>query len=110
MLLLVFGLISWVGCRSPVTLQQRQVTVRADGKEIALRTEALTVREVLAEAGVSVGADDRVEPDLWVEVRDGMTIRVIRVQQEIIVEREIVPYLQQRIRSEALAAGEQKLL
>jgi hypothetical protein len=109
-LLLALGLISWVGCRSPITSQQRQVTVRVDGKEIALRTEALTVREVLAEAGVSVGPDDRVDPDLWVEVRDGMAIRVIRVQEEIIVERELVPYLQQRIRSEALAAGEQKLL
>jgi hypothetical protein len=86
------------------------LVVRADGKEIALRTEALTVREVLVEAGVSIDADDRVEPDLWVEVRDGMTVRVIRVQEEILVEREIVPYRQQRIRSEALAAGEQKLL
>jgi Tol biopolymer transport system component len=109
-LLLVLGLTFWVGCRASTTSRTREVTVRADGKDVALRTEALTVREALAEVGVSIGADDRIEPDLWVEVRDGMTIRVIRVQEEIIVEREIVPYRQQRIRSEALAAGEQKLL
>lgn len=109
-LLFVLILTFWTGCRAPASMRVREVMVRADGKEMALRTGALTVRETLAEAGVSVGPDDRVEPDLWVEVQDGMTVRVIRVQEEIIVEREIVPYRQQRIRSEALAAGEQKLL
>ncbi len=109
-LLLVLVLTLWAGCRAPNSSRVRQVAVRVDGKEMTLRTEALTVREALAEVGVSIGPDDRVEPDLWVEVQDGMTVRVIRVQEEIIVEREIVPYRQQRIRSEALGAGEQKLL
>ena len=109
-LLLVLILTLWAGCRAPGSLRVRQVAVRADGRETVLNTEALTVREALAEAGVSIGPDDRVEPDLWVEIQDGMTVRVIRVQEEIIVEREIVPYSEQRIRSEALAAGEQKLL
>ena len=39
-----------------------------------------------------------------------MTVRVIRVQQEIIVERQVLPYAQQTIKSEALPAGETKLL
>ena len=60
----------------------------------------------LHEAGVEVGAEDRVEPDLWVELEDGMVVRVIRVQQEIIVERQVLPYAQQTIKSEALPAGE----
>jgi len=86
------------------------VTIRADGQEMTLRAEGRTVREALDQAGVAVGADDRVEPDLWVDLQDGMAVRVIRVQQEIIVERQILPYAQQTIKSEALPAGETKLL
>jgi hypothetical protein len=90
--------------------ETRTVTIRADGQDRELGTEGRTVREALDQAGITVGAEDRVEPDLWVELVDGMTIRVIRVQQEIIVERQILPYPQQTIKSEALPAGETKLL
>jgi Tol biopolymer transport system component len=86
------------------------VTIRADGQDLAVRTQGRTVREALDEADVSIGAEDRVEPDLWVELVDGMTVRVIRVQQEIIVERQVIPYTQQTIKSEALPVGETKLL
>jgi len=91
-------------------LDGRQIVIRADGQEIRHTTNALTVREALAEADVAVGADDRVQPDLWVEVQEGMTIRVIRVQEETIVEREVLPYREQTIKSEALAVGETRLL
>jgi len=97
-----------VACRPNVI--SNRVTIRVDGKDVALATNVLTVREALAEAEVVVGADDRVQPDLWVEIADGMTIRVIRVQEEVIVEREVVAYPQQTIKSEALPAGAQKLL
>lgn len=86
------------------------ITIRADGRETALKTEVRTVREALSEAGIALDVDDRVEPDLWVELASGIEIRVIRVQDETIVEREIIPYQQQTIRSEALAAGERRLL
>jgi Tol biopolymer transport system component len=91
-------------------LGAQSVTIRVDGEDRPVLTGVGTVREALDEAGVTVGPDDRVEPDLYVELRDGMTIHVIRLQQEIIVERETVPYRQQTIKSEALAAGEQRLL
>lgn len=91
-------------------LSSRRVTVYADGRTITLSTNVLTVREALSEAGVVVGKDDRVSPDLWVEVHDGMTVRVVRVQEEVLTEREVLPYSQQTIRSEALPTGERKLL
>ncbi|RLC79296.1 MAG: hypothetical protein DRI61_08205, partial [Chloroflexi bacterium] len=49
--------------------------MEVDGKIYALSTTASTVREVLAQAGVELGPYDRVEPDLWEEVRPGMSIR-----------------------------------
>ncbi len=88
----------------------RRVTIYADGRTITLATNVLTVREALGEAGVVVGKEDRVEPDLWVEVQDEMTVRVIRVQEQVLTEREVLPYAQQVIRSEALPTGERKLL
>ncbi|MBN1641473.1 MAG: G5 domain-containing protein [Anaerolineae bacterium] len=108
LILLVPLLVLWCGCEPTIAI--RQIVVQADGREIATSTEVLTVREALAEVGVTIDDDDRVEPDLWVELTQGMTIRVIRVQEEIIVEREVLPYGQQRLRSEALAAGEQRLV
>lgn len=86
------------------------ITIRADGQDLELRAEGRTVREALDQAGVTIGAEDLVEPDLWVELTEGMTVRVVRVQQEIIVERQILPYPQETIKSEALPAGETKLL
>lgn len=106
--LLLLGCLCLVGCRSGP--QTHEIAIRADGKEIALSTAVRTVREALAEAEIHIDADDRVDPDLWVELEDRMVVRVIRVQEEIIVEREIMPYTQQTIRSEAIPAGEQRLL
>jgi hypothetical protein len=90
--------------------ETRKVTILVDGREIPLLTEAGTVREALAQAEVALDDDDEVEPDLWVELEPGMTVRVLRVQQEIIVERELIPYRQQTVKSEALPVGETKLL
>lgn len=84
--------------------------IRVDGKDIPLSTSVLTVREALDEVDVKIDADDRVEPDLWVELAQDITIRVIRVQEEIIVDREVLPYKQQTIKSESIPVGERKLL
>jgi hypothetical protein len=100
------------GCRPVIrpSIGGRPIVIRVDGRDISRATNVLTVREALAEADVTIDADDRVEPDLWVEVQEGMTIRVIRVQEETIVEREVLPYREQTIKSEALAVGETKFL
>jgi hypothetical protein len=108
------------GCRPAISMgsrpgfsrgpESRQVAIRVDGQEIPLVTNVLTVREALAEASVLLDDDDRVEPDLWVDLQDGMTVRVIRVQQETIVEREMLAYLEQTIKSEGVPVGETRLL
>ena len=90
--ILLVGLLA-AGCNPVIrpSLGGHQVVLRVDGQDISHTTGGLTVREALAEAGVTLGTDDRVEPDLWVEVQEGMAIRVIRVQEETIVERELPP-------------------
>ena len=102
------------GCRPAISMGsgigRRQIAIRVDGQEIALATDVLTVREALTEGGVTIDDDDRVEPDLWVDLQDGMTVRVIRVQQETIVEREVLAYQEQTIKSEGVPVGETRLL
>ena len=98
---------SLCACSSP---EQVSVKLGVDGKIYALSTTASTVREVLAQAGVELGPYDRVEPDLWEEVRPGMSIRVIRVQYKLETERRPIPFERRIIRSEALPPGERRLI
>lgn len=89
--------------------QPNQIFIEADGARQALVTEAGTVRDALNEAGIELGALDRVEPDLYVQLETGLTIKVIRVREEIEVERVVVPFERQTIVNEALAAGESRV-
>lgn len=89
--------------------QPNQIFVEVDGTRQTLTTEATTVREVLAEANVVLGPQDRVDPDLYVELEPGLTIVVIRVREEIETERRVVPFERQTVVNEALAAGESRI-
>ncbi len=75
-----------------------------------MQTTAATVREVLAENGIPLGELDRVEPDLWVETRPGMTITVVRVEEKIETVREVVPFQRKTVKSEAMSEGETRLI
>jgi uncharacterized protein YabE (DUF348 family) len=56
----------------------RAVTVMVDGDSISIATRAITVRGVLKDAGVTLNAEDRVEPPNWFIASDGMVINVDR--------------------------------
>jgi Tol biopolymer transport system component len=88
----------------------RRITITADGRTWEVSTSAGTVGEVLREAGVTMGALDRTEPDRWTAVNAGMTITVIRVRQEDVRMTMPVPYEQQVIRDEGTPRGEMRLL
>jgi WD40 repeat protein len=89
--------------------QPNQIFVEVDGTRQTLTTEATTVREALVEANVVLGSQDRVSPDLYVQLESGLTIVVIRVREEIETERKVVPFERQTVVNEALAAGESKI-
>jgi hypothetical protein len=102
-ILFVFFLLS--GCTP-----RKELSVEADGERRTLRTRAATVRDVLTEAHVVLDDLDRVEPDLWVETSQGMTITVIRVEEHIEVEREKVPFHHKTLKNEALPEGKTHLI
>jgi hypothetical protein len=89
-----------------------KVVLVADGQRQFLQVTAptLNVRELLDLRGLTLDSLDRVEPDLYVQVSDGMTIFVTRVEDTFETERQVLPYAHKTVRNEALPEGERRLL
>ncbi|RLC89232.1 MAG: hypothetical protein DRI77_15905, partial [Chloroflexi bacterium] len=88
----------------------RTVTLVADGETRTLATEALTVRDLLAEAGVTLDEDDRVTPVEPAFVEDGMTVRIVRVEVRSETEQREIPFERQTVRDASIPVGETRLL
>ncbi len=87
------------------------VTVVADGMTQVMVVESdLTVSDVLRQAGILLGELDRVNPPGYSRASDGMTITVVRVVEETIVEREEVAFQRQTVPNDGMAEGETRLL
>jgi uncharacterized protein YabE (DUF348 family) len=72
--------------------RSRPVLIQADGQSLPARTRAVTVGEVLAEAGVAlVGEDYAVPAEAQPLPVDGL-IRVVRVREEILTAQTLIPY------------------
>jgi uncharacterized protein YabE (DUF348 family) len=72
--------------------RSRPITLLVDGRERKTRSRAKTVGAALDELGITLGRLDRVEPRQFVALRDNMSIRVVRVRQEILTEQEPIPF------------------
>nr|MBC7244500.1 DUF348 domain-containing protein [Chloroflexota bacterium] len=70
----------------------KPVTIRADGRTIPTRTQADTVAELLHEAGITLLGKDYTIPHLDAEITVDMTVRVVRVLEDLIVETEAIPF------------------
>jgi Tol biopolymer transport system component len=108
-LLIGVSMMRLTGCLAPAPAA-KLVTIETSDMRLVMYTTAGTVREVLQQAGISLGQMDRVEPDLWQEVQDGATVRVVRVEERQETERRPIPFSEKIIKSEALPPGERKLL
>lgn len=103
MTVVVAGLI--IGCQRSLL----RVYIEVDGETRTLQTEAETIRALLQEADISLGDLDRVNPDLNFSVQPDLTVRVIRVSEEMESERRRLPYKRRTVINEALAPGEQRM-
>lgn len=91
-------------------LTPRDVTVVADGKTRELSTVATSVRQVLLEAGISLGALDEVGPQLETAPRDGSTIRVVRVEAKRITVKVDIPFEVREIKDRTMFSSERKIV
>jgi uncharacterized protein YabE (DUF348 family) len=68
------------------------VQIQVDGRLIHTRTRAEQVAGALGQEGIALVGKDHVEPDQAVAVQAGMTIRVTRVREELVVEFDPIPF------------------
>lgn len=68
------------------------VSLQVDGRRLKTRTRGKTVGDALAEIGVVISGLDEVSPPLETPLYDNVDIRVTRVQEEIVIEEDVVPF------------------
>lgn len=87
------------------------VTLVVDGSQQTLWVDpASTVSDVLRDADIALGDLDRVNPQSFNRVVHGMTITVVRVNEETITEQETIPFERQTTLNDGLAPGDTRLL
>ncbi len=69
-----------------------KVSVKVDGRTIKKEVVGSNVEEVLEFLNVSIDKNDKIYPQLNNEVNNNINIEVIRVDEEIVIENEEVPF------------------
>jgi len=94
----------------PACQTQRTVLISADGEtRLVLIRQAETVGDALQEAGIILGASDRVAPDVYARLPRSGTIVVVRVTETTESARFPIPYTQEILRDESMARGDTRL-
>lgn len=88
----------------------KQVSIQAGGSTQQRSTTVPTVADALYEALVVVDGDDRITPERGAAVTPGMTINVVRVATEQVVEQVGLPFGTQRRDDASVLKGETKTL
>nr|WP_320779438.1 ubiquitin-like domain-containing protein [Streptomyces sp. CRN 30] len=94
--------------REGITLDvrtERVVTVMADGRARTVRTNAATVREAVAEAGVTLHGPDTTSVAPGSFPRDGQTVTVLRIKGATEIREEPIPYGERRVEDASLYRG-----
>ena len=86
------------------------VHLKVDGQTATVRTTMPTVGAFLNEAGIQLGTLDRVEPAPSTALRADMTVRVIRVAEQVVTERVGIPYGTVRQAAPDLLRGKTRLV
>ena len=76
--------------------RSKPVTLIADGPSRQLRTRAGSVGELLAQQGITVGHIDRLSPGVASPIKDGITVELVRVKEEIRVLEESIPFREEQ--------------
>ncbi|PJF29856.1 MAG: hypothetical protein CUN52_06220, partial [Phototrophicales bacterium] len=72
--------------------RSRELFIRADGETVQTRVRAQTIGEALIESGIVLNGLDYTIPSASEPITAGITVRVIRVTEDIISEQSPIPY------------------
>ena len=90
-------------------ISEIDIVLTADGESTTYRTTALTVSELLEEAGIALGEYDVVTPDADSTLMNGTSVVVQRVEYKEETETQIVDYGFVTEETSALANGTTKI-
>jgi Tol biopolymer transport system component len=82
------------------------ISLTADGETFNLTSEAPTVRELLAEAGITLGELDEVSPPLFTPLTPNMAIQVVRVREQLEIITETIPFERKFVRTDTMEAND----
>jgi len=98
------------GCSTTPEAEELLVSIRADGRERTFAYETpVTVGEFLRDAEIELGELDRVNPQPFTQINDGMIVTIVRVTEETQCEEVEFPYRQQTILNEGLEPDEERI-
>ncbi|WP_425583307.1 ubiquitin-like domain-containing protein [Streptomyces luteosporeus] len=84
---------------------ERTVTFMADGRERTIRTNAATVREALAQAGIGLNGQDTTSVDPESFPREGQTISIMRISADTETREEPIDFPTERRQDPTLYKG-----
>ncbi len=101
--------LSLAACAAPqVTQGLITVSIFVDGEETSVSVPAgNTVDSALRAAGVILGQLDKTDPPLYTVLGDGSEVKVVRVEEEFIIEQEVIPFESQVVSNESLPEGQE---
>ncbi|NQS91973.1 MAG: G5 domain-containing protein [Chloroflexi bacterium] len=95
----------------PVVQDELSIQLDVDGEQISVQVPAgSTAAIVLETAGIALEGNDRSEPAPGITLTEDTLVRVIRVEEIIETEQEVIPFEVIRQPTENLPTGQEKLL
>jgi hypothetical protein len=87
------------------------VEIDADGGLAVVEVETgASLGDALDAAGISLDGTDRTDPPVGNQITEGVRVTVIRVEERIETEQEVIPFEVVRQPTENLPSGQEKLL
>jgi len=72
--------------------RSKPLVILADDRRIKTRTQGDTVAQALTQESIELAGRDYTIPEQGTEVYDNMTVQVIRVQEQVVLEEEPIPF------------------
>ncbi|NSW89744.1 MAG: DUF348 domain-containing protein [Firmicutes bacterium] len=85
------------------------ICVNVDGAKLEILTHNTTLREVLEENQIEVNESDRIEgAGIDQPVFPGMNVKIVRIKEDLIIEKEPISYIVERRPNQRLDQGVEK--
>ncbi|GEM_PF-375507 len=91
-------------------IRAKEITLTVGGVSKVLYTQEGNVGTLLKAANITLGPMDRVEPAPEQTIKNGITVNVVRVREELELEEESIGFATERSPSAELEVGEQRTL